>query len=193
MNYLYLAICWLGYFIIHSVFALNQVKKLFYSAGMNPASYRLVYNIFNLLLLVPIFFYSSSINDEFIFTSSFTIKVTGLLVSGYGIVIVKLAFRSYNTRAFLGLGNIEKENELRTDGLLQYVRHPLYTGSILVVLGYFLIKPTIGIAISVGMVILYFIVGIRFEERKLIKLFGDLYVDYKKKTPMLIPRIKIWK
>ena len=188
MNYIWLFICWLGYFIIHSVFALHQVKKLFYSLGLNTASYRLVFNIFALLLLIPIFVYSSSFQSENIFPITNISKFTGLLLAGWGIFIVKLAFKSYDTKAFLGLGSMEKEQEFHTDGLLQYVRHPLYSGSILLLLGYFFFNPTISSGISVGMMILYFVVGIQFEERKLIKTFGEKYIEYKKKTPMLIPR-----
>jgi protein-S-isoprenylcysteine O-methyltransferase Ste14 len=35
----------------------------------------------------------------------------------------------------------------------------------------------------------YILVAIQFEERDLIKQFGKDYVDYKKRTPMLVPGI----
>jgi protein-S-isoprenylcysteine O-methyltransferase Ste14 len=34
---------------------------------------------------------------------------------------------------------------------------------------------------------LYIIIGAYFEERKLLRDFGDAYAGYKRKTPMLIP------
>ena len=103
---------------------------------------------------------------------------------------MKIAFKSYDTKAFLGIGSMEKEEDFRTDGLLQHVRHPLYSGLILLLIGYFFFNPITSTGFSGGMMILYIIIGIQFEERKLIKRFGDKYIVYKKKTPMLIP--KFW-
>lgn len=190
MNYIWLVICWVGYFIIHSVFALDQVKKLFYSMGLSVSSYRLIFNIFGLVLLIPIFIYSSSFEAEYIFPLTNFSKYSGLFLAGLGIIIIKIAFNSYDTKAFLGIGSMEKEKDFRTDGLLQHVRHPLYSGLILLLMGYFFYNPIISTGFSVGMMILYIIVGIQFEERKLIKTFGKRYIAYKKKTPMLIP--KFW-
>ena len=37
---------------------------------------------------------------------------------------------------------------------------------------------------------LYILVGIQFEERKLLKEFGQAYADYRRGVPMLIPFTK---
>ncbi len=37
----------------------------------------------------------------------------------------------------------------------------------------------------------YILVGILFEERKLIAAFGDQYATYREQTPMLIPGLKL--
>lgn len=191
MNYLWLVICWLVYFTLHSVFALFQVKNLFLSMGLKQQNYRLIFNLFGILLLIPIFIFSSSIDSEYILSSTKFTKIIGLFLAGLGIVIVKVAFKSYDTKTFLGLGSLNPENEFKTDGLLKSVRHPLYSGSILLILGYFFFDPKISTLISAFMMILYFLVGIQFEEKKLINLFGKKYIAYKKNTPMLIP--KFWK
>lgn len=190
MEYLGLAVFWLSYFVIHSVLALTSIKNHFFSMGISPMRYRLLYNIIALITLIPIIVYSSWINSEYVISPGNLTKYTGLLLAGWGVVIVRLAFKSYDTKAFLGLHNLEKENEFTTSGLLKYVRHPLYSGSILGVMGYFLYTPKLSTLISTGMIILYFLIGIRFEEKKLIAQFGQAYLDYKKNTPMLIPRFK---
>ena len=191
MNYLWLIIAWIIYFILHSVFALQMVKNAFYSIGLKPHNYRLIYNILAILLLIPILVISSSIDARFMFEPKIYFKVMGLLLAGSGIVVVKIAFKSYDTKAFLGLGSLEGEQIFQTSGLLRSVRHPLYSGSILVLIGYVLFDPKISTIISVALMILYFVIGIQFEEKKLIKEFGDKYLDYTRKTPMLIPRL--WK
>jgi protein-S-isoprenylcysteine O-methyltransferase Ste14 len=113
------------------------------------------------------------------------------LIAGWGIVISKAAFKSYDTKAFLGLGSLTPEDEFRTDGLLKKVRHPLYSGSILLVTGYLIFSPKLSSLITVSMMIIYLLIGIQLEEKKLIKAFGEKYLEYKNKTPMLIPRF--WK
>ena len=191
MNYLLLAISWIAYFILHSVFALLPVKNMFNSIGITSQSYRLIYVIIAILSLFAILIFSSIIDSGFVFYPNNFLKLIGLLLAGWGVVIVKIAFKSYDTKAFLGIGSLAPEDEFRTDGLLKKVRHPLYSGSILLLAGYFLFSPKLSVLISVSMMIIYFLVGIQFEENKLIKAFGERYIEYKKKTPMLIPRF--WK
>jgi protein-S-isoprenylcysteine O-methyltransferase Ste14 len=38
---------------------------------------------------------------------------------------------------------------------------------------------------------LYFVIGAVFEERKLVREFGQAYVEYRQRTPMLVPGMKI--
>ncbi|MCK5102431.1 MAG: isoprenylcysteine carboxylmethyltransferase family protein [Cyclobacteriaceae bacterium] len=191
MDYSWLALSWVVYFILHSIFALLPVKTYFYSIGMKPQPYRLIYVIIATFLLIAILAFSSMIDSGFLFYPNNILKLIGLLLAGWGVVIAKVAFKSYDTKAFLGLGSLNPEDEFRTDGLLKKVRHPLYSGSILLITGYFLFSPKISVLISVSMMIIYFLVGIQFEEKKLEKAFGEKYLEYKKKTPMLIPRF--WK
>lgn len=66
------------------------------------------------------------------------------------------------------------------------VRHPLYAGLLIA----FWTTP----AMSEGHVVfalamsLYVVIGIQFEERDLIALFGERYADYSKRVGMLFPR-----
>lgn len=189
MHYLWLSSFWILYFTIHSVLAATQVKKTIQSMGVSVRMYRFVYNILAFILLLPIVYYLAVIPFEFAFLPTLSIKFLGLAIGLFGALIAKKAFASYNTRAFLGLGDMQKEDEFTVSGLLQYVRHPLYSATILMVSGYFLYQPKWSVGVSAFLVILYVVIGIQFEERKLIRQFGNRYLDYKKSTPMLIPRI----
>ena len=80
-------------------------------------------------------------------------------------------------------------HELKINGIHRFVRHPLYTGTIMVVWGFYFVFPYLNNLIAVVLLTLYVIVGIRFEERKLIAEFGDQYLDYRKKVPPLVPGI----
>lgn len=188
MEFLWLAFGWIVYFILHSVLATHRLKDFFDSVGVSPRNYRLMYNLISLITLVPILLFSSGIQAGYVFESNKILKISGMILAGYGVVLARMAFKSYDLKAFLGLGPLNGEEEFKTDGLLKYVRHPVYSASILILIGYFLFDPRWGTFISVSMLILYFIVGSRFEERKLIRQFGQRYFDYKSRTPMFIPR-----
>ncbi len=191
MEYLWLAIYWATYFLLHSLLALIPVKNYFQSIGIRARIYRLMYNIIALITLIPIIIFSLTIDAEYILQPNYLLKTAGLLLAGYGIIVGRIAFRSYDTKAFLGLGSMEGEDEFRSDGLLRMVRHPLYSAVILIIAGYFIFNPKITSLISVFMIYLYLMIGIQLEEQKLIKAFGEKYLEYRKKTPMLIPRF--WK
>jgi methanethiol S-methyltransferase len=74
-----------------------------------------------------------------------------------------------------------------TPSLYKLVRHPLYVGWLAV----FWAAPTMTAAhlVFALMTTGYILVAIQLEERDLIAAFGAQYEDYRRKTPMLLPRI----
>jgi methanethiol S-methyltransferase len=74
---------------------------------------------------------------------------------------------------------------LRTPFLYRWVRHPLYFGMLLglwaapaMSAGHFLLASLLTV---------YVLVGVRHEERDLVRLFGDEYRSYQAAVPMLVP------
>ena len=76
--------------------------------------------------------------------------------------------------------------QLVTDGLHRYVRHPLYTTSLIIL---YLISPMslnwLAFAVSCHV---YFYLGSIFEERKLVREFGVAYRVYQQRVPRLVPQ-----
>ncbi len=181
---------WVVYFALHSIFAMLPVKAFFIEKiGISPRIYRLQFVVFAILSLAAIFVWAGQVRSPYILPLGWWQRFFGLLFAAWGILIAIRAFKSYDAKAFLGLSDLKAEDEFRTNGLLQYVRHPLYSGSILLFTGFFIYIPTVVNLVTSGMAILYFLIGIQFEEKKLIRLFGEKYLEYKKNTPMLIPKL----
>lgn len=191
MDYFWLVLGWIIYFVIHSILAIRQMKSYAFSLGINSQIYRLIYNVIALITLIPIFLISINIQATYALEPNKVLTFSGLILAAYGVILAKRAFKSYDTRSFLGLGPMNPEEEFRTDGFLEHVRHPVYSASMLILIGYFLFDPKWNSLISVSMLIIYFVIGSFFEERKLIRQFGERYIEYRKKTPMFVPRI--WK
>ena len=99
-----------------------------------------------------------------------------------------VAFLQTDSLSFVGLRQLfetEKFSQLVTRGLYRVVRHPLYTFGLL----FIWLTPNVSqnsLTIYIGATI-YTLVGAFFEERKLLRDFGDAYAEYRRITPMLIP------
>ncbi|CAF1417777.1 unnamed protein product [Rotaria sp. Silwood1] len=74
---------------------------------------------------------------------------------------------------------------LVTTGLFRYCRHPLY----LITLLAFTITPTMSLdrLAFILYTCIYASIGIPFEERKLIQIFGQDYVNYQQHVPAIFP------
>ena len=99
-----------------------------------------------------------------------------------------VAFLQTDSLSFVGLRQLfetRESGQLVTRGLYRVVRHPLYTFGLL----FIWLTPTVSqnsLTVYIGATI-YTLVGAFFEERKLLRDFGDAYAEYRRITPMLIP------
>ncbi|MGF1535417.1 MAG: methanethiol S-methyltransferase [Elainellaceae cyanobacterium] len=78
--------------------------------------------------------------------------------------------------------------QFATPGPYQYVRHPLYVGFMLA----FWATPIMTVAHLVFALVTtaYILVAVQFEERDLVDTFGESYADYRRRVPMIIPRLR---
>ncbi len=77
---------------------------------------------------------------------------------------------------------------LRTDGLYRLVRHPIYSGVLLIVIG-LVLRSGRWLSVAVGVAtISFFHTKAQWEERKLREHFAD-YEAYSKVTPRFLPRL----
>lgn len=78
------------------------------------------------------------------------------------------------------------EARFRTPLLYRYVRHPLYAGMLLSL--WAVPVMTAGHLLFAAGLSLYVLIGIAFEERDLLRQFGERYRRYREEVGMLIPR-----
>lgn len=77
---------------------------------------------------------------------------------------------------------------LVTDGIYARVRHPIYSADIVLAWGVFLLFPTLRALLCVLWMCMILIIWMKVEERALLERFGDEYVEYMRRTPMIIPK-----
>ncbi len=93
-------------------------------------------------------------------------------------------------------GDVEKKTKARdlvTDGPYAFTRNPIVLGYTLLPCGMGLLFRSIGMAVSVPLVILLImVIWLKvWEEKDLERQFGEDYLEYKRKTPFLLPRITL--
>lgn len=76
--------------------------------------------------------------------------------------------------------------ELVTTGPYRSVRHPIYSGIILAMIGT-AIAVSLYWLIAVALIGAYFIYSAVMEERHMASVFPDAYPKYKRSTKMMIP------
>lgn len=187
-----LLLSWIAYCFVHSLLANVKVKEYFSGLmGSNFKYYRISYSIFAALTLILLIYFQFTISSYFLFESQ-VVKIFSIIVFIIpGIIIMALCIKKY----FYELSGIQALNNeplhitLQVNGLHKYIRHPLYSGTLLFAWGLFLVFPSLANLIACVVMLVYVLIGIRLEEEQLKKEFGEEYVNYSKKVSMLIPGV----
>jgi protein-S-isoprenylcysteine O-methyltransferase Ste14 len=181
-----------GYGFVHSflasLWAKAQARRLF-----GPAAgrlYRLAYNAIAVVTFLPVLALTAALPGRILYR----IQLPWLLISlaGQFIAILALALGILQTGAgaFLGLRPLIGPAEagsprLVLTGLYRFVRHPLYTAGLLFIWLTPLMNTNL-LALYSGLTV-YIVLGALHEEYRLKREFGQAYLDYCRRTPMLIP------
>lgn len=191
LYYAYILLSWFLFGLIHSLTASLWVKQAMANKlGTFKRYYRLLYNGVAVATFIPVLWLHRTAPIDYVSSWRGSLWL-GTLLAGVGLTIAVLALRGYDMAEFVGWPATAKTSdsqELRQSGLLQYARHPLYTGIILCLLGLLITQPTWSYLILLLAASIYIRIGIHFEEQKLVASFGNAYKQYRQRVPMLIPR-----
>jgi protein-S-isoprenylcysteine O-methyltransferase Ste14 len=194
MGIIYILLSLLLWGLVHSLLASNAFKAwLTDLLGKSlMRGYRLFYNIFSLLTFLPILYLVASLSNAPLYSVPTPISYLMFLGQGLAAILLLVGVLQTDTLSFVGLRQliIEEERPAKfvTNGLYRLVRHPLYTAGLL----FLWLSPQVTVnSFTLYLVAtIYILIGAYFEERKLSREFGDVYAEYKSKTPMLIPWLK---
>ncbi|MGI8553011.1 MAG: methyltransferase family protein [Dehalococcoidia bacterium] len=131
-----------------------------------------------LLVKSPLRRYMTSINNS-------TIDSIGVSFCGVGIACAIWA-RVYLGRNWGMPATLKMEPELVSNGPYALVRHPIYAGILMAIVGTALVAGMSGFVVFV-VLCTYFLHSATKEEKFMTKEFPGRYADYKHRTKMLIP------
>jgi protein-S-isoprenylcysteine O-methyltransferase Ste14 len=189
---LVLAAAWVAYFVIHSIVASLGLKRLVASRWpeLMPA-YRLLFNALALLLLLPPMVLMYRLKGEFLW------QWAGLgvwLANGLALLAVfgfLWSLRYYDGMEFFGLRQwwvgtrtVEDQEAFHISPLHRFVRHPWYALALVLI---WTREMDPALLLSATLITLYFIIGSKLEEAKLVIYHGDIYKRYRKQVSAFIP------
>ena len=185
------ALLWISFGFVHSLLARAPVKRLL--QPLFGRAYRISYNLFSALHIGLVIIGGQvvlgansanyEIGNELTFLAM-AAQLTGVVVIIFSLRQYDLGLFSGTTQLFRSDSNSVEEEPLHLSGMHRYVRHPLYLGAYLYLLG--------GAVSEFGLQTalwgcLYLFIGTWFEERSLIAQYGRAYAEYKEKVPAILP------
>ena len=185
-----LIILWLLYFGLHSLLATNRLKSALQQRlpRMFPY-YRLLFNLIAIITLLPLVYllYMKAGAPLWQWQGWWAWFANAL--AAIALMLFFWSLRYYSGADFLGLrvfsGNpLPQQHTLVLSPLHRWVRHPWYTLGLVIVWSR---DMDLLWLISALAITLYFFIGSKWEEKKLVAEFGSVYQRYQQRVPALVP------
>jgi protein-S-isoprenylcysteine O-methyltransferase Ste14 len=194
MKYFLLELFWIIWCTVHSALIclpVTQWLRRRFPSGYRY--YRILYNLLAASTLLPLLFYTNSLRGTSVVAWHGLWQVVPIVLGATALFLFVTGARRYDFLQFLGLRQIKYEEtcsvltedcSLDSGGVLAMVRHPWYSGGILIIWA----RPLDVATILTNMVICgYFVAGAFLEERKLKIQFGQEYIKYQQRVSMFFP------
>ena len=198
MELVFTALFWIAYCALHSyLISTGFTNRMIRLLRDYYAFYRLFYVVLSLLLLIPLIKYTGQVDTRTIITYAYPFSLVRQALAAGALALFFYAFffdydalSFFGIRQILGFGkakDIASATQIRKNGLLGIIRHPMYLA--LIVYLWCHTFRVMDLMINVILTI-YIVIGTKLEEKKLVLEFGDAYLRYQQEVPMLIPFAK---
>lgn len=108
----------------------------------------------------------------------FSVSIAGTVLCVAGLMLISVAFVSLR-RVLRVQPEPKAGGYLVTSGVYRWLRHPMYTGVVLIVIGLFVHEPGMYVAAGVLVVVAFLVFKSRFEEQLLRERYSG-YAEYMK-------------
>ena len=178
--------------MLHSLLAVAGIKRMM-MVWMKQSFkyYRILYSLLATATLAWVLHCHFSITEALLWRPPLIEKMIAAILVIVALAIMLICIKKY----FLYLSGIDVFMEekkiiavLQQDGMNAYGRHPLYAGTLLFVWAMFLGYPYCNNLVSCVCISLYTVIGMYFEEKKLLIEYGDAYCVYQQRVPALVPK-----
>jgi protein-S-isoprenylcysteine O-methyltransferase Ste14 len=183
------------YAILHSFLASlwAKGKSRALLGSMSDRVYRLTFNLLGGLTFLPVLWVLAAYPGETLYRIRWPWSLLTTVVQLVGSAIILIGMLQTDLWHFLGLRQLTQEkptpeSPLVTNGLYRYIRHPLYSGGLLLI--WFIPQMSTSLLAFNIAASLYLYIGSFFEERRLIAEFGGVYRQYQVSVGRFLPRLR---
>ena len=197
MDVLHVILAWTAFAVFHSLTVSKGYEDLARRWMGNRAYdgyHRLLFTAYSLFAFLLLVLYLRSLPDQPLYRLEGVGRLLFHAVQLCGVAF--LFWTPWDLKEFVGIRQWERSRKGRprepgrnerlfTGKAYGIVRHPLYFGvSVIVAFHPVQSRATF---VSTAMIILYFYVGTFFEERRMVRTFGQEYRDYQRRVPRFLP------
>jgi protein-S-isoprenylcysteine O-methyltransferase Ste14 len=182
-SYIIIAACWWIFIIVWLVNAARTKQTIERQSPASMLAHRIPVGLGWWLMLVPK--WPDPLNRQILPHTDF-LQMTGAIICVAGLLFTLWA-RYTLAGNWSGDVTFKQNHELIRTGPYRFVRHPIYTGLLLLWIGTALALGELRGVVSVLLVALGFCIKIHQEERLMIRHFPDAYPAYQHEVKALVP------
>jgi protein-S-isoprenylcysteine O-methyltransferase Ste14 len=173
--------------VVHSLLASQSCKQWSYKHGLKEPRYRLVYSVFSVLTTAVWVWFVHQLADASLYQTDGFIWLVMVALQVLGLIVALAAFQPIDGLVFLGLRKASTGTDpFIVSGIYRWVRHPMYSGAMLILLA-MPEQSYNGLHFSL-VICVYFIIGSRFEEKRMLQEH-PAYVNYQASVAAFVPWI----
>jgi len=190
-------LAWSAFAVFHSLTVSERYEDLArrtMGERAFAAYHRLLFTAYSFVAFLLVVLYLRTVPDQPLYRLEGGVRLLFYATQACGAAL--LFWTPWDVNEFLGIRQWKRQREgnppepghndrLFTKKAYGFVRHPLYLGTSAILT--FHPVQTRNSFLSVVLIVLYFYVGTFFEERRMVRIFGEEYRKYQKRVPRFLP------